>query len=99
MCKGLNNDCDHDYVSHLSGYTRRIFDRSFLGFFLTEVSQNSSPNSLVAHNHQNQCYEPAWGSCASCHCSGGAGGGLGLCQSLKSSSVAQACESVVPLTC
>jgi hypothetical protein len=67
--KGLGHDHDRDSVSHLSGYTGWIFDRNFSGFFLVEVSQNSSPNSLVARSHLNQCYASTWASCVGCHCS------------------------------
>jgi hypothetical protein len=93
---GLGHVHDRGFVSHLAGCTVQIVDRRFLVFFLEEVSQNSSPNSLVARSHGNQCYAPAWGSCNSCHCSEGA---LRLRLSLNFSFTALACESVGPPTC
>jgi hypothetical protein len=35
---GLDHDRGHGFVSDLSGYTGLVFDQSFLGFFLAEVS-------------------------------------------------------------
>jgi hypothetical protein len=93
MCMGFGRD--HDFVSRLFGCTGLIVDWRFSCFFLAEMSQSSSPNSLVAHNHRNQYCAPAWGSCAGYHCNEGA---LGLCLSLNFSFVALACESVEPLT-
>jgi hypothetical protein len=95
MCMGLGCDHGHDFVSHLSGCTGLIFDQRFPGFFLVEVSQSSSPSSLVARNHRNQYYASAWGSCTGCHCNKGA---LGLHLSLNFSFAAPACESARPLT-
>jgi hypothetical protein len=67
MYKGLGRDCGHGLVRRLFGCTGWIFDQKSSGVFPTEVCQ-SSPNSLVAHSRQNQCYALAWGSCADFHC-------------------------------
>jgi hypothetical protein len=96
MYMGLSHDHGRGFVSHLSDCTGQIFDRMFLGFFLVEVSQKISFNSLVVCSHQNQCDAPVWGSCTSFHCSEGV---LGLRLSLNFSFAAPACENARPLTC
>jgi hypothetical protein len=79
MFMGLGCDLSHDLVHHLFGCTGWIFDQKFLGFFLAGISQSSSPNSLVAHRNQNQCYALTWRSYADYHCSKV----LELCLALK----------------
>jgi hypothetical protein len=96
MYMGLGHNHDRGFFSHLSSCTGRIFDRRFTVFFLAQVSQNSSPNSLVARSYQNQYYASAWGSYVSCHCSEGT---MGLRLSLNFSFAAPACENARPLTC
>jgi hypothetical protein len=63
--------------------------------FVARMSHNSSPNSTVVHNRQNQCCALALNSCVVFHCSEV----LGLRPGLKFFSAAQACESVESQTC
>jgi hypothetical protein len=53
MCMGFDHDHSHDLVRRLFDYTEQTFDQRFLGFFVLEVAQNSSPNSLVTSSHLN----------------------------------------------
>jgi hypothetical protein len=68
MCIGL--DRDHNLELRLFGCIREIFGRRSLSFFPVMVVRSSSPSSLVARNHQNQCCAQTWGSCIDYRCNG-----------------------------
>jgi hypothetical protein len=63
--------------------------------FVARMSHNSSPSSIVVHNHQSQCCVQAYGSYAGFHF----GEILGLRPALRFFFAAQACENVESQTC
>jgi hypothetical protein len=94
MCMGISHVRNHDLAHHLFGCTEWVFGRRSFDSFPAEVSQSSSPNSLVVHSHQNQYYALVWGSCTDCCCSGV----LGLHLALKFSFAPRACGNIESLT-
>jgi hypothetical protein len=83
----LGHDHSHSLARRLFDFMGWIFDRRSFGSFPAEVSHSSSPNSLLAHSHQNQHCALAWGSYTDYHCSEV----LGLCLALKFSFATRAC--------
>jgi hypothetical protein len=93
---GVDHDRSCDLELHPFGCMGgEIFEGRSMGFIPVEMVRNSSPNSLVARNHQNQCYAHAWGRCADYHCNGV----LWLHLVLILPSTAQACGNAGSLTC
>jgi hypothetical protein len=95
-CLLMGHGRDLGLTCHLADCTNLISGQKLADFFLAEVAQSSSLNSMVAHSHRSQCCALASGSCAGYHCSGLA---LKIHCALMPFFAAPACGSARPPTC